>query len=359
MKKLILLLLIAIAGNVNAQTKLKTENVVLITLDGFRWQELFHGADSSYFKQQPFLKVGDLKQHYWRNDLKERREALMPFFWKTIAAKGQLYGNRDYGSKVNVSNKMWFSYPGYNEILSGVADDERINSNDKNYNPNSNVLEFLNGTAKYKGRVAAFTSWDCFPYIINDKRNGIMVSSGLTGASGSKLNEREIMLNQLLTTIPNPLGDVRLDAFTFYMGMEYFKKNKPGVMYFAFDETDDFAHAGEYGAYLNAANYTDQFIGELWEYIQSTPQYRDKTTLIITADHGRGNNSEDWKHHGIKVDGADQIWLAVLGPDTKPLGEVKTPVQLYQNQIAKTLAAFLSLDYVNNKKEGQIIEAVK
>lgn len=342
-----------------AQTKLKTENVVLITLDGFRWQELFKGADSVYMKQQVFLKDAAVKDKYWREDLAERRKALLPFFWNTIAVKGQLYGNRDLGANVNVSNKMWFSYPGYNEILTGVADDGRINSNDKNYNPNLNVLEFLNSQSKYKGRVAAFTSWDCFPYIINDKRNGIFVSAGLTGATGTKLNDKEIIMNQLLTTLPNPLGDVRLDAFTFYLGMEYLKKNKPNVLYFAFDETDDFAHAGEYAAYLNAANYTDQFISELWDYLQSTPQYRDKTTIIITTDHGRGTNAEDWKHHGIKISDADQIWIAILGPDTRPLGEIKKSGQVYQNQVAKTLAAFLSLDYVNSSKEGHVIENVK
>ena len=68
--------------------------------------------------------------------------------------------------------------------------------------------------------------------------------------------------------IPNPLGDVRLDAFTFYYGLEYMKKNKPRVMYFAFDETDDFAHAGEYAAYLNSAHNTDRLIEELWNFIQ-------------------------------------------------------------------------------------------
>jgi bisphosphoglycerate-independent phosphoglycerate mutase (AlkP superfamily) len=163
------------------------------------------------------------------------------------------------------------------------------------------------------------------------------------------------MMNQLISALPNPLGDIRLDAFTFYYGMEYLKRNKPRVLYFAFDETDDFAHSGEYGAYLNAANYTDRFIGELWSYLQADPQYKDKTTLLITCDHGRGDNAEDWKHHGIKIKDADQIWFAVLGPDTPALGEVKEEMQLYQNQLAKTLAGFLGLDFTTSAKPGEAV----
>ena len=65
----------------------------------------------------------------------------MPFFWKEVTKMGQLHGNRNLGNKVDLTNTMWFSYPGYNEILSGKADDSRINSNDKIPNPNTTILE--------------------------------------------------------------------------------------------------------------------------------------------------------------------------------------------------------------------------
>jgi hypothetical protein len=340
-----LLAVLLLCAPATAQQKHKTENVVLITLDGFRWQELFRGADSTFMKQQTFLKDGEVRKKYWRDDLAERRKALLPFIWSAIGTQGQLYGNRDRGSLMNVTNTMWFSYPGYNELLTGKADDARINSNDKNYNPNTNVLEFINQQPAYKGKVAAFTSWDCFPYIINNKRSGVFVSSGLVPAKGARLSEKEATLNQLMFAIPNPLGDVRLDAFTFYYALEYVKKNKPRVLYLAFDETDDFAHAGEYAAYLNAARYTDGFIGELWQYLQSDAQYKGKTTLIITCDHGRGPTTESWKHHGEKTAESDQVWMAVIGPDTPVTGEVAGGSQLYQRQVAKTLAAFLGLEF--------------
>jgi hypothetical protein len=358
MKKILLLLLSIASLASTAQTKLKTENVILITLDGFRWQEVFGGADSSLMKQQQHLKDEQTKSKYWRDDLQERRKALLPFFWGTLASKGQLYGNRAHGSKVNVTNMMRFSYPGYNEILTGKADDIRINSNDKIENPNTNVLEFINQQPGFNGKVAAFTSWDVFPFIINAKRSGVFVSTGWEPVKSDKLTEREKTMNDLIVALPNPLGDVRLDAFTFHYGMEYLKKNKPRVLYFAFDETDDFAHGGEYGAYLNAAHYTDNFVQQLWSYLQSNPQYKDKTTILLTCDHGRGNDAEEWKNHGEKTVGADQIWFAVIGPDTPAVGEVKGEMQLYQNQLAKTLAGFLGLNYNTQTQAGDVVSAM-
>ncbi|NOT76225.1 MAG: sulfatase-like hydrolase/transferase [Cyclobacteriaceae bacterium] len=355
MKVRLVIVMLMMALTSLAQTK--TENIILITYDGLRWQEVFTGADSSFMKQQSHLKDPKLKEKFWNDNLSERRKLLFPFLWSTVVAQGQIYGNRTSGNKVNVTNNQWFSYPGYNELLTGKADNERIHSNDKFYNPNVTVLEFFNEQVTLKGKVAAYTSWDVFSFIINDKRSGINVNAGLTLAKGVKLSEKEQTMNQLMPVLPNPLGDVRLDAFTFQYGFEYLKKNKPKVMYFSFDETDDFAHGGEYGAYLNSARNTDGFIAELWKYIQSDTQYKNKTTLIITCDHGRGANAEEWKSHGSDIKGSDQMWLAVIGPDTVAKGELINDGQVYQNQIAKTMAALLGLKY-DVAGAGEVITGV-
>lgn len=339
--------------------KLKTENVILITLDGMRWQEVFNGADSSLFKQQKvFNGPNGQAETFWKDTAEQRRQALMPFLWGEIASKGQIYGNRAFNNKVNVTNNQWFSYPGYNEILTGFAD-ERVDSNDKKYNANTTVLEYINKQPAFVGKVAAFASWDVFPFIINDKRSGITVSAGMQPATGPKVSATEKTLNELMPRIPNPLGEIRLDAFTFQYAMEYLKKQHPRVLFLSFDETDDFAHQGEYGAYLHGAHNADYFIQQLWQYLQTDKQYRNKTTLLITTDHGRGEAATGaWKDHGKKVTGADEIWLAALGPDTPPTGEVKTAGQFYQNQVATTMAALLGLSYSNTPKPGDVLAPV-
>ncbi len=352
--KIASILLIVICFSAQAQ-KTKTENVILITLDGMRWQEVFGGAEKRLITKKFVQDTTQLLKTFWDKTPTARREQLMPFFWNTIAKEGQLYGNRGFGNKVNTANKMWFSYPGYNEILCGFADDEKITSNDANDNPNKNVLEFAQSQKEYAGKVAAFTSWKTFPWIINTKRSGVPVNAGLMKAE-SNPTESEKLLNELLFQQPNITGGTRLDALTFYYAFEYLKKNKPRVLFLSFDETDHWAHEGEYDKYLQAAKYTDGFVRKLWEWLQSQPQYKNKTTLIITTDHGRGNAiDEDWKHHGSKMPFADEIWFAFLGPDTPATGEMKADQQLYQNQVAKTMADFLRLKYTNEKKVGEAV----
>ncbi len=356
MKRLLISLFLLIEFSVSGQPR-KTENIFIITLDGYRWQELFTGADSLLVENKEFVREPvTLKSRFWANTALERRKILMPFFWSTLATEGQIYGNRKFGNFVNCSNTMWFSYPGYNEILTGFADDENINSNKKINNPNVTLLEFLNNMPAYKGAVAAFGSWDVFPFIINESRSDIPVNAGFEKASGEKLSDREIFLNALQDEIPGPWSGVRLDAFTHYFALEYVRKNQPRVVYISYGETDDFAHEGKYDEYLKSAHRTDQFIADLWKWVQSDRHYRGKTTFLVTTDHGRGTQPlESWRSHGDEVAGAGQIWFAVIGPDTPHGGEQKSQNQIHQNQVAKTAAAFLGVDYTNKKKVGDII----
>src|SRR5690606_20166632 len=203
----------------------QTENVILITLDGLRWQELFSGADSLLVDDSGYVKNPEaLTEEFWHEDPLKRRGMLMTFFGNTIANRGQLYGNRKYDNKVDRANTMWFSDPGYNEILAGFADDDRINSNAKTNNPNIPVLEYLNKQPEFKGKIAAFSSWDVFPYIINEDRSGIPVNSGFEKVKNN-LTDREHLLNQLLDEIRGPWGGVRFDAFTYHYALEELKKN--------------------------------------------------------------------------------------------------------------------------------------
>lgn len=340
MKKISLLLLL-ITSFISAQDK--DQKVILITLDGLRWQELFTGADEKLVANKEYVANPEgLKRMFWKETPEERRTALFPFVWNFVAESGQIHGNRNVGSKVNLTNTMWFSYPGYNEILTGAADDVNIKSNDKIYNPNITILELLNNTADFKNKVAAFGSWDVFPFIINDERSGIPVNAGFRNAEGD-LTEKEEFLNQLQTEIPSPWGSVRLDAFTHHYAKEYIQKEHPKVVYISYGETDDFAHDGHYEAYLKSAHTTDSFIKDLWEYVQADPFYKDNTIFIITTDHGRGTTPlKTWRSHGRDIKGADEVWLIAFGANVNTLGEVKHDEQLYSNQIAPTILNILN-----------------
>jgi hypothetical protein len=332
--------------------------VILITLDGFRWQELFSGADAKLIENKDYSREPEaLKQEFWRDTPEARREALMPFFWTKVATMGQLHGNRNLGSKVNLTNGMWFSYPGYNEILSGKADDKNITSNDKIPNPNKTILELVNQKNKYRGKVAAFGSWDVFPYIINEERSGVPVNAGYKDATGDDLTEREKLLNEMQRKAPIIWESVRLDVFTHNYALEEMKKNHPELIYISYGETDDFAHEGLYNFYLQSANRTDAMIRQLWEFTQNDPFYRDNTMFLITTDHGRGTEPLDtWRSHGSDIKGADQVWLVAFGKGVNAMGEITSEGQIYSNQVAPTILDVLGLSENNSKMEGKVLE---
>jgi len=349
MKKL--LLAIAIAGvftQANAQVH-KTKNLIVVTLDGMRWQEVYRGADSALLNSNFTDDKADVKKKYWADAAEDRRKLLFPFFWSVVSTQGQLYGNRDLGNKDELANQYRFSYPGYNEIFTGFPD-VRMNTNDPITNPNMNVLEYINKQKGFEGKVIAFSSWERFPQILNVNRSGLPVYSGYSDLKNTDANARLKYLNELQHHVPHYLGDsTRLDFITFEYSKEYIKQYKPRVLFMAFDETDDMAHEGNYKLYLERARQEDGFIKELWNMLQNDPFYKNNTTLLITTDHGRGETPlAGWKGHGADVPGAEQTWFAVIGPDTPPTGEVKTATTTYHKQLAQTMAQLLGFDFKKN-----------
>jgi type I phosphodiesterase/nucleotide pyrophosphatase len=348
MKKfLFLLFFLPVAPRLLAQDH-KTQNIVIVTLDGFRWQELYRGADSLLISSKYTDNQADMKKKFWAPVPEDRRKLLMPFFWSTLVKEGQLYGDRDLGNNDEVANKYYFSYPGYNEIFTGFPD-EKVNSNDPVLNPNINVLEYLNKQKGFENKVAVFASWEVFPAIFNVGRSGLKVNAGYTDLGDTREDEKLKYLDEIQHQSPHFLGDTRIDFMTYELGKEYLKQYKPRVLYLAFDETDDMAHAGNYKMYLSQAHMEDAYLQELWQYLQSDPFYKNKTTLIVTCDHGRGDASIDaWRSHGWFVKNSQQTWLAVIGPDTPADGIIKTHTTTYHKQLAQSIAELLGLDFKLN-----------
>ncbi len=323
----------------------RTENILFITTDGLRWEDVFRGADPALINKEfgGVSKPEALKERFWKDSPAERREVLMPFIWKTVAKHGQLFGNRDRGSDAYVTNGKNFSYPGYSELLTGAPDD-RIDSNDAFDNPNVNVLEWLNTRETFRNQIAAFGAWERFRNILNAKRSGLLVNDGYTPLQTSSPNARIDLLNRM--KIETGVWDAEpFDAPVFLLAKEYLRTARPRILYLGLGETDEWAHEGRYDLYLNAANRVDRYIEELWNLVQSLDQYRERTTLILGVDHGRGEKGKDWRGHGQKIPESKYVWMGVMGPDTPALGERSSTPPITQSQIAGTLAALLGEDY--------------
>lgn len=343
--RLAIVWLILIAGAATAQER-KTENVILFMTDGLRWQEVFTGAEKALINKPDggVTNVKAIEAQFWRETPEERRRELLPFFWNKIATEGQIFGNGPEGSVAHITNTMKFSYPGYNEILTGFAD-PRITSNAKKPNENFTVLEWLHRKPAFDGKVAAFSAWDTVPFIVNRDRCGFPVMGGWEPVPDETPNARQQLLNDLIVDTTKPHPAEVIDSFLYQAAREHFLRHKPRVMLISFLETDAWGHAGRYDNLLTSARAVDSYIERMWNLVQSMDEYRGKTTFIITTDHGRGDGLVNWKNHGEKIEGAENIWIAVLGPDTPALGEHKNCAPVTQSQIAATLAAFLGEDY--------------
>lgn len=321
--------------------------VLLVTLDGLRWQEVFGGADASLLNGETGGAKGveALKERFWSDDVTERRRRLLPFLTDVVEQQGVLVGNPETGPVVRVSNGKNFSYPGYSELLTGMADD-RIDSNDKIPNPNVTVLEWLHQQDNFKGRVAAFCSWDVFPFIINEERSGIPVNAGWEPFEHASKPAALDRLNRLGDEFGHYWDNVRYDYLTFSGAIEYVAAKQPRVLYVSLGETDDWAHARRYDLYLDAAHRNDRYIRLLWEATQRLPEYAGKTSLVITTDHGRGDTPADWTSHGENIPGSDLMWAAAIGPGVMNKS-FDANDSFTQSQIAATVAALVGQDYAS------------
>lgn len=346
-KPFFILLLLCVSLFARAQ-KSDDQRVIVITTDGFRWQEVFGGMDSSIVKIKRFHH-GDsarLVATYGAQTPELRRKKLLPFFWGEFVSKGQIHGNRTQGSLVNVANPYWFSYPGYSEILTGQVD-TAVNSNEYKPNPNTNFFEYLNGLPAYKNKVAAFGAWDAFDRILNEKRAGFPVVNAFDSYPGLETDAEMKLLARLLKDSYKPFGMAEsLDMFTHFKALHYLKTKRSKALYISYGETDEFAHEGAYNHYLDAAHQFDAWVGEIWDFVNTDPEYKGKTTLLITTDHGRGDAIKtQWTSHGDEVKDCYQIWYAMIGPKVPALGEVRTPEQVFQKDLIHQVSDLLGLDF--------------
>jgi hypothetical protein len=328
-----------------------TNKIIIITTDGFRWQEVFNGLDAAILKNK-FYQNGDslnTVKNFGGATAEESRKKLLPFFWSTIAVKGQIHGNRNKGSLVDNANPYWFSYPGYSELLTGQVD-TAINSNDYKPNPNTNFFEYLNTLPFYKNKVIAFGAWDAFKRILNEKRAGFPVINGNHVDSFLLTDPQFKFIADLMKDSYQPFGEESLDGYIKYMSLWYLKKYKPNAMYLSYGDTDELAHAGNYPEYLKAAHRFDEFIKSIYDFVNTEPEYKGKTTILITTDHGRGDIIKtQWTSHGQEINDSHQIWYAMIGAGVEPLGEVKSKEQVYQKELIHKLSKISNLNFSAKK----------
>lgn len=149
-----------------------------------------------------------------------------------------------------------------------------------------------------------------------------------------------------------PNGDIdgTADAQTIYHAERVLEKFKPSVMAITLLDVD-VCHA-DFNGYLRAQQLADALVNHLWNHIQSIPELRDSTTMIVMPEHGRhlffnGNNPDSFGRsgldHGQGDNGDRDVWMLALGPDIKP-NQVLAPTGI--SQTGRTSGRYETIDAV-------------
>jgi hypothetical protein len=322
--------------------------LVVVSLDGVRIQEMFGGLDRDLL--QSVIGKQDVEAHplfkaYWRPTAEARRRALMPFLWDELFVRhGSVVGNPAAGSAMRLGNRHRFSYPGYAELMLGVAHDDEIRSNDNRRYPHETILQFLRRSLDASPeRVALFGSWSSFQSIPASRDGDVFTNAGFQAYGSDDAAVRAISAMQRET--PPPWNGSRYDVFTFRLAMAHLARHRPLVQWIGLNDTDDWAHQRQYVRVIEHLNRVDGWLRELWTWLQAQDDYRDRTALVLVTDHGRGNTATDWNGHGADVVGAENVWAAFAVPGWQRRGEWRDHAPLSQSQIAATLAAMLGFDW--------------
>ena len=344
MKRIIIIILSLMPLFLSAKKGDNFTRLVIITIDGLRWQEVFSGADESLISNSKEVRnVEQSRRQYWRQTPVDRRKTLMPFVWNTIANQGTIIGNRNLGSKMQVANKTNISYPGYSEMMTGLVD-ETITGNDPVNNPHRNVLEAANEDLRYKGSVMMYGSWKSTRFAIHNEAARIPASVSYEKNIAKTQTPVLQMVDRMMEGMPHYWSSEHFDAFTYAYAIETLKTDHPKVMWISFGDCDEWAHARKYDFYLDAANATDAFIRDIYEACESDKFYKGKTAYLVTCDHGRGFGDQ-WGSHGSSTKGSEATWLMLWGKGIEPKGETLNNGPFYTKQVAATIASILDIEF--------------
>jgi len=326
---------------------LETRNVVFVTLDGLRIQELFGGMDpvvSGNDKQSGIYDLKRARERYWRDTPEERRRALLPFFWGTLAPQGVVFGNSGKGSRVTPNNPLLYSEPGYAEILTGQYQ-KGVTSFETVRSPAETFLEYAQRRLGLGPMdVAVVGSWGALHNASARRADPFFINAGYEDVPAEVATPRMRVLSDAQHDIMALWEEGRSDAVTMGIALDYLTTVRPRLLWISLDESDDWAHARRYDRLLDLLQVYDNYLKRLWDAVGSMDGYRGHTTLVMTTDHGRGRTAKDWVEHGEKTRGSEEIWIAVIGPDAPRIGEATGTATVHQSDVAATILKLLGLD---------------
>ena len=290
--------------------------VVLVTIDGVRWKEIFEGSDPTLSSGPPVAA-----------------SALAPNLYRLGSERGAFVGAPGRGT-IAASGPNYISLPGYTEIFAG-----RPSMACQRNDCSRTVLPTVLDEARSAGAtVAAFSSWSTVELAVTATPGTFPMSCGRKG--GDAID-------------PSPgHGDYRPDRVTADFALTHFEVEKPDVFYLGLGDSDEYAHAGNYEGYIGAIKHADGVLGRLVSILDRMGERGRRTHIFVTADHGR---ADDWRNHGTMPEAA-RVWMVAAGPHVRARGMVASLTERRLSDIAPTMRRVMGLTPDASERAGRPIE---
>lgn len=314
--------------------------VILVVVDGVRWQEIFNGPEVGLARRQ------------WMLGKLPKAPELLPNMYKRFFEGGVALGGK--GAGFTASGPMFVSLPGYLEIMTGRRQ-RSCTTNQCDPTTETTIADEVRALQDSKLEdVAVISSWEVIDRAASKNGSQIVVSAGRHGG----VNRHRVRVNDAAkkafdegeASVPFPGGyDYRPDRFTAPIALAYVAEKKPRFLFVGLGDPDEYGHGNDYGRYLESLSAADRFLGSLFELLDGMGEYGKTATVLVTSDHGR---AKDFRNHG-KAPESGRTWLLAAGAGIPVRGSLALGEQRRLADIAPTIRVLLSLPAVEGEGAGQ------
>ena len=321
---------------------LASRTVVLVAIDGVRWQDVFGGVDARLAAKKGL-----------RADERIDAAHLVPNLHRLMTTDGAAIGAPSSAKPMRASGPNFVSLPGYMEMLTGRRDTGCLSNRCGDVRHSTIVDE----VAEHGGLAAAVASWPGILHAVSSARGRVAMSIGLTGGDNLSDFESDFDTAALLRDDDwapprHAARDFRSDLSTGSIACSYLESHRPTFLFVGLGETDAYAHQGSYRGYLRALHQADAIVGRIADEVAVLTASGHPSTLIVTTDHGR---SYAFATHGGSNPESARVWLVAMGAGIEARGATSSAVPRHLSDVSQTVRRMLGLPTLQRSSAGRVM----
>jgi len=289
----------------------RTDQVIVVAIDGARWQEIFS------------------------------KDSIMPTLRRFMTTDGISVGAPGYG-EMRASGPNYVSLPGYTELFTGRT--SACRSNDCAPIDQRTIVDEVIDAG---GEAAVISSWETIDRAAAREPARVVLSTGRRRVSHGDVFDPKTFDEGARSGPGCGVGEYRPDAHTIRLALDYLSHHTPRFAFVGLGDTDEHAHRDNRVGYMDALRTADAFLAQLETRVS------EHAAIFVTADHGRAANFKD---HGATPEAA-RVWLVARGAGIDARGPLEaSPVRLAD--VAPTIRCLLGLPRVIAPNGGESISQI-